>query len=59
MLKTIVLGFMVLTVPITAILYADMEITPPAILWEKNLEDAMAKAKAAGKPVLLDFFMIA
>ncbi len=31
----------------------------PVIVWEKTVEDAIAKAKASGKPVLVDFYLIA
>ena len=31
----------------------------PAIVWEKTVEDAIAMAKPAGKPILVDFYMIA
>jgi thiol-disulfide isomerase/thioredoxin len=30
--------------------------TPPSIKWEKGFEAALGKAKAAGKPVLVDFW---
>jgi len=29
---------------------------PPAIKWEKNFEEALRKAKKAGKPVIVDFW---
>ncbi len=45
--------------PIMTSIFADTKETKPAILWEKTLEDAQAKAKASGKPILLDFYMIA
>ena len=31
----------------------------PAIVWEKTLDDAVTRAKAEGKPIFLDFYMIA
>jgi thiol-disulfide isomerase/thioredoxin len=30
--------------------------TPPAIKWEKNLDEALKKARRAGKPVVVDFW---
>jgi hypothetical protein len=36
---------------------ADNKDVPPAIVWEKNLEDAIAKARTTGKSILLDFFV--
>jgi thiol:disulfide interchange protein DsbD len=29
---------------------------PPAIKWERNFEDALKKARKAGKPVIVDFW---
>ena len=43
--------------PIAGIGIADNKGVPPAIVWEKNLEDSIAKAKTAGKSILLDFFV--
>jgi hypothetical protein len=31
----------------------------PAIVWEKTVEDAIARAKTSRKPIFLDFYMIA
>ncbi|OHB39613.1 MAG: hypothetical protein A2Y09_05685 [Planctomycetes bacterium GWA2_39_15] len=36
---------------------ADSKDTLSAISWEKTFDDAVTKAKAAGKPILLDFFV--
>ncbi len=43
--------------PIAGAVIADNKGTPPTFVWEKTLEDALAKSKAAGKPVMLDFFI--
>lgn len=43
-------------VPLASTLAADTQNVPLAIVWEKSLEDAVVKAKTAGKPILLDFF---
>ena len=43
--------------PIAGIGIADNKGTPPTIVWEKTLEDAIAKAKTTGKSILLDFFV--
>ena len=43
--------------PIAGIGTADNKGAPPAIVWEKTLEDAIAKAKTPGKSILLDFFV--
>ncbi len=59
MLKNILLGVPLLMIPIMTSLFADTKETVPAIVWEKTFEDAQAKAKASGKPILLDFYMIA
>jgi thiol-disulfide isomerase/thioredoxin len=32
------------------------EVQPPSIRWEKSFEDAMKKARKAGKPVIVDFW---
>ncbi|MCR4321417.1 MAG: thioredoxin family protein [Candidatus Brocadiaceae bacterium] len=45
------------TIPIAGTVIADNKGTPPAIVWEKTLEDAIAKAKTTGTPILLDFFV--
>lgn len=47
----------VAVIPLAKTVIADNKDKPPAIVWEKNLEDAMAKAKTTGKPILLDFFI--
>ena len=44
-------------ISVTDIGIADNKSTPPAIVWEKTLEDAIAKAKTTGKSILLDFFI--
>ena len=44
-------------IPIAGAVIEDNKGTPSAIVWEKTLEDAIAKAKTAGKPILLDFFI--
>ena len=44
-------------IPIAGIGIADNKDAQPAIVWEKTLEDAIAKAKTAGKSILLDFFV--
>ena len=44
-------------IPIAGAVIADNKGAPPAIVWEKTLEDAIAKAKTAGKSILLDFFV--
>ncbi|MBM4064292.1 MAG: hypothetical protein FJ266_01395 [Planctomycetes bacterium] len=44
-------------IPVAGIVIADNKSTPPAIVWEKNLEDSIAKAKTTGKSILLDFFI--
>ncbi len=44
-------------IPVAGIGIADNKDVPPAIVWEKNLEDAIAKAKTTGKSILLDFFV--
>ena len=44
-------------IPIAGAVIADNKGTPPAIVWGKTLEDAIAKAKTTGTPILLDFFV--
>ncbi len=44
-------------IPIAGIGIADNKDAQPAIVWEKNLEDSIAKAKTTGKSILLDFFI--
>jgi len=56
MLNYVICCLSVLVAPLAVILAADTKNAPPAIVWEKTLDDAVAKAKTAGKPILLDFF---
>lgn len=49
------LALMVVSIPL--VLAADTKNAPPAISWEKSLDDAVAKAKAEHKNVLMDFFV--
>ena len=58
-MRRYVLSFLValITIPIAGIAIAGNKGAPPAIVWEKILEDAIAGSKVAGKPVLLDFFI--
>ena len=58
-MRRYVLSFLaaLITIPIAGAVIADNKGTPPAIVWEKTLEDAIARSKVAGKPVLLDFFI--
>ena len=44
-------------IPIAGAVIADNKGTLPTIVWEKTLEDAIAKAKTTGTPILLDFFV--
>ncbi len=44
-------------IPVAGTGIADNKGAPPAIVWEKNLEDSIAKAKTTGKSILLDFFI--
>ena len=44
-------------IPIAGAVIADNKDTPPTIVWGKTLEDALTKSKAAGMPVMLDFFV--
>lgn len=59
MLRNILLGMPLFMLPIMTSIFAGAKETKPAIVWEKTLEDALAVAKAAGKPIFLDFYMIA
>ncbi len=43
-------------VSLSITLAADTKDAPPAIAWEKSLDEAVAKAKVAHKNILLDFF---
>jgi|GEM_PF-2095845 len=57
-----VLTFLVAAVsmtPFAKTVPADNKGGPSAIVWEKTLSDAQGKAKASGKPILIDFYMIA
>ena len=56
MLKYILLVLAVSVVPLTKSFAADTKETLPTIVWDKTFEDATAKAKTTGKPILLDFF---
>lgn len=58
-MRRYVLSFLaaLITIPIAGAVIADNKGTPPTIVWEKTLEDAIARSKAAGKPILLDFFI--
>ena len=58
-MRRYVLSFLaaLITIPIAGAVIADNKGTPPTIVWEKTIEDAIAGSKAAGKPVLLDFFI--
>ena len=44
-------------IPVAGTGIADNKGAPSTIVWEKNLEDSIAKAKTAGKSILLDFFI--
>ena len=58
MLRYVLSFFAALAImPIAGIGIADNKGAPPAIVWEKTLEDAIAKAKTTGKSILLDFFV--
>lgn len=59
MLRNILLGMPLFMLPIMTSIFADTKETKPAIVWEKSLEDAIAGAKTAKKPIFLDFYMIA
>lgn len=43
--------------PLAEAVIADNKGTPPTIVWEKTLEDAVAKAKTGRMPIMLDFFV--
>ena len=53
------LGIPLFLLPVMTALFADTKDGKPAIVWEKTLSDAQVQAKASGKPILLDFYMIA
>ena len=53
------LGIPLFLLPVITSIFADIKETKPAIVWEKTLSDAQVQAKAPGKPILLDFYMIA
>lgn len=44
-------------VPFSVTLAAATKDMPAAIVWEKSLDEAVAKAKATHKNILLDFFV--
>ena len=54
-----VLSFLaaVAILPLAEAVIADTKDAPTTIVWEKTYEDAVAKAKTAGKPIVLDFFV--
>lgn len=57
MVKYVLSSLIVLLVASTLVTFAaDTKNAPPAIAWEKTIDDAVAKAKASGRPILLDFF---
>lgn len=56
MLKYVLPCLILLVTPLAVSLAAETRNTPSSIVWEKTLDDAVAKAKTTGKPVLLDFF---
>ncbi|MCF6154681.1 MAG: hypothetical protein E3K36_05395 [Candidatus Brocadia sp.] len=56
MLKYVLPCLVSLVTPFAASFAADTKNTPPSIVWEKTLDEAVTKAKMTGKPVLLDFF---
>ena len=59
MVGKILLGIPLFLLPVMTALFADTKDGKPAIVWEKTLSDAQVQAKASGKPILLDFYMIA
>lgn len=58
MLKNVFFHFTVLAVPFISLAFSNTKEVPAVVQWEKGLDEAIAKAKAAGKPILLDIFMI-
>ncbi len=58
-MRRYVLSFLaaLITISIAGVVIADNKGASPTIVWEKTLEDAIAKAKTAGKSILLDFFV--
>ncbi|MDN3515199.1 MAG: hypothetical protein NG747_12480 [Candidatus Brocadia sp.] len=56
MVKTILSCLILGLASIAVTLAANAKDVPSSIVWEKNLEDVIVKAKAAGKSILLDFF---
>lgn len=58
MFRTIFLSFAVLSASFISFAFADTKGAPVFIPWEKGLDEAIAQAKATGKPILLDIFMI-
>lgn len=57
MLKNVILCLALFVISFSVILAADTKNAPPAIAWEKSIDDAVAKAKTANKSILLDFFV--
>lgn len=57
MLRYAVSCLALITVSLPVALAADTKNPPPAIAWEKSLDDAVAKAKAEHKYILVDFFV--
>lgn len=59
MVGKILLGIPLLMLPVMTALFAETKERKPSIVWEKTVEDAIARAKTSRKPVLVDFYMIA
>ena len=57
MLRYAVSCLTLITVSLSVTIAADTKDAPSAIAWEKSLDDAVAKAKAEHKNILLDFFV--
>ncbi|TVM03767.1 MAG: hypothetical protein CV087_03395 [Candidatus Brocadia sp. WS118] len=57
MLRYAVSCLTLIAVSLSVTLAADTKGAPPAITWEKSLDEAVAKAKAEHKNILLDFFV--
>ena len=57
-MRRYVLSFLaaLITIPIAGAVIADNKGTPPAIVWEKTLEDALAKVKSTGEARSAGFF---
>lgn len=58
MLKNIFFSFTMLAVPFISSAFSGTKEASAAIQWEKGFDEAIAKSKATGKPILLDVFMI-